>query len=286
MPLETASLIHQLDITNPAATDPLAQTDDHIRLIKSTLKSTFPSVAGAVTATHTQLNDVIQLRTDVNALKTGTLALTGGSITGALSVTGTFSAARVQENGNDLLPVRSIVMWWGGAGAIPANWALCDGRTVNGILTPDLRNRFILGATTDGGLGTAGGSFSASATTSANGSHSHTASTNSTGSHSHGGSTATHTLTIDQIPFHDHGVGPAVLGALLGNQHAMGSPTPFVNGVNFSGQGGGQGHSHSISSDGAHSHSVTVNSVGDHFHSVSVNTTPPYIAIYYIMKVA
>ena len=34
----------------------LAQADDHLRLIKSTVKATFPNLTGAVTATHTELN--------------------------------------------------------------------------------------------------------------------------------------------------------------------------------------------------------------------------------------
>ena len=39
-------------------TDGLAQADDHLRLIKSTVKATFPSVSGAITATHTEINAV------------------------------------------------------------------------------------------------------------------------------------------------------------------------------------------------------------------------------------
>ena len=42
--------------TNPTGTDPRSQGDDHIRLVKSTIRSTFPNVSGAMTATHTELN--------------------------------------------------------------------------------------------------------------------------------------------------------------------------------------------------------------------------------------
>jgi len=56
MPLETASTINQLVPTNPVATDPLAQADEHLRLIKTTLQNTFPSVTGAINATHTEIN--------------------------------------------------------------------------------------------------------------------------------------------------------------------------------------------------------------------------------------
>ena len=56
MALETATYIDGLVITNPAATDGLAQADDHMRLIKSTIKTTFPNVTGAITATHNEVN--------------------------------------------------------------------------------------------------------------------------------------------------------------------------------------------------------------------------------------
>lgn len=56
MGLETATYISDLVSTNPAAGDAKSQGDDHIRLVKSTVKATFPNVSGAVTATHTELN--------------------------------------------------------------------------------------------------------------------------------------------------------------------------------------------------------------------------------------
>ena len=56
MALESTTYIDGLVITNPTGTDPRSQGDDHIRLVKSTIRSTFPNVAGAMTATHTELN--------------------------------------------------------------------------------------------------------------------------------------------------------------------------------------------------------------------------------------
>ena len=56
MALESGTYVNSLVASNPASTDGLAQADDHIRLLKSTIKSTFPSVTGAVTVTHTELN--------------------------------------------------------------------------------------------------------------------------------------------------------------------------------------------------------------------------------------
>ena len=47
---------------------------------------------------------------------------------------------------NDGVPQGVIVMWSGYNENIPTGWALCDGRTVNGVQTPDLRGKFIYAA--------------------------------------------------------------------------------------------------------------------------------------------
>ena len=73
MGLETGTYISDLVNTNPVgATDLKSTLDDHIRLLKSTILTTFPNVTGAVTATHTQLNYVdatssIQTQMDTKA---------------------------------------------------------------------------------------------------------------------------------------------------------------------------------------------------------------------------
>lgn len=56
MPLETATYISDLVTSNPAASDGLNNADDHMRLIKGTLKNTFPNIMGALNASHTQLD--------------------------------------------------------------------------------------------------------------------------------------------------------------------------------------------------------------------------------------
>ena len=58
MPLETGVYINSLNSSFPAATDGLADADNHMRLIKSTIKTTFPDITGAVNSTHTELNIV------------------------------------------------------------------------------------------------------------------------------------------------------------------------------------------------------------------------------------
>jgi len=58
MGLETATYISQLVATNPLATDPISQGDDHLRLIKSVLQAQFSGLSGttAVTADGAEMN--------------------------------------------------------------------------------------------------------------------------------------------------------------------------------------------------------------------------------------
>jgi hypothetical protein len=68
--------IDDLVATNPAAGDNVSEGDDHIRGIKNVLKTTFPSIDGAITATDTELNYVdgvtsaIQTQIDTKAATT------------------------------------------------------------------------------------------------------------------------------------------------------------------------------------------------------------------------
>ena len=70
-----------------------------------------------------------------------------------------------------------ILLWSGAKTGIPTGWLLCDG--TNG--TPDLRDKFVVGATSTYAVGASGGSADAIVV-----SHKHTASTNKTGAHTHG----------------------------------------------------------------------------------------------------
>ena len=98
MGLETGTYISDLVATNPAASDPKSQGDDHLRLIKSTLLATLPNVTGAITPTHTELNYVdgvtsaIQTQLDAKAplaspTFTGTVVLPSTTSIGNVSAT-------------------------------------------------------------------------------------------------------------------------------------------------------------------------------------------------------
>jgi hypothetical protein len=53
---ESATYIADLNSSLPAGGTSPISADDHLRLLKSVSKASFPNVSGAVTATHTELN--------------------------------------------------------------------------------------------------------------------------------------------------------------------------------------------------------------------------------------
>src|SRR5690606_4649652 len=161
-----------------------------------------------------------------------------------------------------------IVMWSGSADNIPEGWALCDG--TNG--TPDLRDRFIVGAGGEYAVGATGGAKEVTLTTAQMPKHSHTGSTNSAGAHTHTGTTNTagaHRHTYTRYGYMSLGSG---------------------NTINFWAGSSTQ----NTSEAGAHSHTLNINSAGDHTHTVTTNEAgggqphenrPPYYALCYIMRV-
>jgi hypothetical protein len=94
MSLETGTYISDLVATNPLATDPKSQGDDHIRLLKATVKATFPNVAGAVTPTHTELNYVDGVTSSIQTQLDSKGAIAGQAWTG----THTFVTQMVGDN--------------------------------------------------------------------------------------------------------------------------------------------------------------------------------------------
>jgi len=96
MPLETTTYISGLDTANPTSGDGLNQGDDHIRLLKSTIKATFPSVTGAVTGTHTQLNNVVARIGNSTTAAEARTALEVPSTTEAAAAVPTYSGAVLQ----------------------------------------------------------------------------------------------------------------------------------------------------------------------------------------------
>ena len=115
-------------------------------------------------------------------------------------------------------PTGTIIAW--DNSAVPAGWLLCNG--ANG--TPDLRDRFVYGASVDGDIGVTGGSDS----------HTHTSPNASTASaHDHGGSTD--------------------------DNNVSGGGTQLVT-IGSGGSAASDNHSHdfgmNVTSNGSHAHSI------------------------------
>jgi hypothetical protein len=155
-----------------------------------------------------------------------------------------------------------IVMWSGSIANIPTGWVLCNGS--NG--TPDLRNRFIIGAHSDnvgvanttvtGGNTQTGGSKDAIVV-----SHTHTVTAAST--------SLTGTITGISESFNASGSASGVFTKQTGFTV---TDTPVQN---DSGSGG------QVTLNASHTHSMTVSTEGS---SGTNQNLPPYYALAFIMK--
>jgi microcystin-dependent protein len=136
------------------------------------------------------------------------------------------------------IPVGLITLWSGSIASIPSGWALCNGSSG----TPDLRDRFVVGA---------GSAYAVAAT----------------------GGFNTITLDTTQIPSHTHTGTTAATD--LSHTHT-GSGTTGGNNVDHSHTGSGT--TSGFSND--HTHSGTTAGVGDHAHVLatapSENASPRY----------
>jgi hypothetical protein len=162
---------------------------------------------------------------------------------------------------HSVLPLGSIILWAGNAGNIPQGWVLCDG-TNN---TPDLRDRFVLGASFELSPRTTGGQTNINITTNTAGVHNHTSKTGGT------------VLTASQIPPHAHilpieqqQTGVFTQPVLLSRN----SDKALSNEVLSGETGGGQPHDHDLQADGTHFHTAN-----------SVSIMPPWYSLCYIMKI-
>lgn len=92
MAVDSATHIASFDTAKPSGSDPRSELDNNIRHVKSVLLTDFPNIAGAVTASHTELNYVdgvtsnIQTQLDTKGAHagqtwTGTQNFTGATVT-------------------------------------------------------------------------------------------------------------------------------------------------------------------------------------------------------------
>lgn len=89
IPLESGTYISDLVVTNPLSSDLAATADDHLRLIKSTIKTTFPNVNGAITATDEEINFVDGVTAAIQTQLDSKLGIgANGSVSASLIFTG------------------------------------------------------------------------------------------------------------------------------------------------------------------------------------------------------
>lgn len=157
-----------------------------------------------------------------------------------------------------------IMLWSGSSASIPSGWLLCDGTNS----TPNLRDRFVVGAGSTYAVGATGG------TTTAAGDIAGTV-----------GDTA---LTEAQMPKHWHRmVGPFGTTNVQGGESAYGNygggtpdDTAFAYGTWSAGGNAASGDQATGTSNGdVHTHSFTGT-----FTGTSGANLPPYYALCYIMK--
>ena len=122
----------------------------------------------------------------------------------------------LQTAGN--VPIGFIGMWSGVVADIPEGWGLCDGGTYNATATPDLRDRFIVGA---GDLGD-GSNFDPTdkgGNSWVTGGNAGRMQTDNGGDGTFEGTITIpdHTLTVDNIPEHSH--------KMFGGSGTNGEPT-------------------------------------------------------------
>lgn len=91
MTVETALYPPQLNTSLPQASDMVSEGDDHIRLTKTVIKTTFPNVAGAVSASHTEINYLAGVTSGVQSQINSKGAIAGQTWTGTHSFAGTVS---------------------------------------------------------------------------------------------------------------------------------------------------------------------------------------------------
>jgi len=184
-------------------------------------------------------------------------------------VTNTLTATNFAGNGANLtgivgVPSGCILLWSGAADAIPSGFVLCNGSNS----TPDLRNRFVVGAGDSYSVNNTGGSQEVTLSTSQLPSHNHSVSVS--------GTTSNKSLTGDITKISEcYNVAGAATGVFTkkgtGNSPVTGSSsTSPTAGVDFDAS-----HDHTFSASGTS---------GNEGSGSAIENRPPYYALCYIMK--
>jgi microcystin-dependent protein len=208
--------------------------------------------------------------TDINqALSTASANVTAANLNDLTD--GGSTTLHVHSGGSSTIPAGSIAIWSGTIATIPTGWALCDGTSG----TPDMTNRFVVGAANGVNGGGTGGASTITLVVANLPTHTHTPSSGSAGTHSH-------TISTD-TPSHTH---TALERINTGStQYDTGAVTPswYTGGSNTTGTAGG--HSHTLNtlaiSNQTHSHTFTTDTMGA---GGSIDNRPTFYEVAYIQK--
>lgn len=242
--------------TNFTAKDALPAGNASKVVKGSELDTEFTAIAAAVTS-----------KADSNSPTfTGTpLAPTASAGTSNTQIATTAFAAAAAAAA---FPVGGIIMWSGSVASIPSGWVLCNGS--NG--TPDLRNRFVVGAGSTYAVDATGGSTTTTATGTISGSVEGTA------------------LTEAQMPKHYHQYraansmsAPQNGGPGAGGVYGGGTPDDGASGYG-TWSTGGDAASGSLSTGTGNGNSHTHAAGTLAFTGNAITSLPPYYALAYIMK--
>ena len=177
-----------------------------------------------------------------------------------------------------------IILWSGNTGNIPTGFVLCDGNNS----TPNLTDRFVVGAGSAYGVGATGGSSSVTLSTANLPSHNHSFSGSS--SHSHTINQHTHSFSGSGSNTHSHGVPKGRGGSQASISHHVAdtaveqtqgtfATTNATISISVSGTTGG------ASDRGTNSQTVSISgTTGSQGSGTAHENRPPYYALCYIMK--
>ena len=297
-----------------------AGNSQKITITENDTNNDFPitfSAAPGQSGGNTLLSDnQFTYNSSTNVVTAGTFSGSGASLTSLNASnlqSGTVADARLTNT--SLFVTGMIMLWYGSVGSIPSGWVLCDGNNN----TPDLRNRFVIGAGTGGNYSPddTGGSADATLVSHSHTINNHTHSFSGSDSHSHTINNHTHSFSasattgnpntsltgsVTRIAETYAGAGTASgIFTKLGNINSPLTPAS----VDSSGAGGfsiNATHTHNLSvsgntgnpsNTGTNSQTVSIsgntgnpsntgtNSQGS---SATNKNLPPYYALCYIMK--
>ena len=183
--------------------------------------------------------------------------------------TNTLNVPNISGNGSGLSGIEAfvtgmIILWYGNTGNIPTGFVLCDGNNN----TPDLRDRFVVGAGSAYSPNNTGGSSSVTLSTTQIPSHNHTTSVS--------GTTSTKSLTGDVRRISE---GFRASGTASGVFTKVNDPNNPITGAASNSPVAG------FTFDATHNHTFSASGTSTNTGSGdSHENRPPYYALCYIMK--